>query len=141
MKVHLNGDGMGDLQLKVAVNEGKVDIQMLTANKETKKILEQDLGALKLELGEKKIDLNEIKVDVAKDMKNQLDQQLADQRREETRQFWQQFKEENDMKKAMSVNMGLSSYQAKDPNRLEDRSGSANNYRSSNLSSRLNVVA
>lgn len=141
MKVQLNQEGLGEMQLKVAVNEGKVNIQMITDNKDTKKLIEGDLSALKMELGEKKIDLSEIKVDVAKDMKNQLDQQMADQKREETRQFWQQFRQENEAKRAMSMNMGLNSYQAKDPNSIEDRGPSASSYRSSNLSSKLDIVA
>jgi flagellar hook-length control protein FliK len=141
MKVQLNQEGLGDVQLKVAVNEGKVNIQMLTENKDAKKLLESDLGALKVELGDKKIDLSEIKVDVAKDLKNSLEQQLQDQRREETRQFWQQFKEENDAKRAMAVNMGLNSYTKKDPDSINDRTEQAARYRSSNLDTRLNIVA
>ena len=141
MKVQLHQEGLGDVQLKVAVNEGKVNIQMLTENKDAKKLLESDLGALKVELGDKKIDLSEIKVDVAKDLKNSLEQQLQDQRREETRQFWQQFKEENDAKRAMAVNMGLNSYSKKDPDSISDRAEQAARYRSSNLDTRLNIVA
>lgn len=141
MKVQLNQDGLGEMQLKVAVNEGKVNVQMLTDNKDAKKLIESDLGALKVELGEKKIELNDIKVEVAKDMKNQLDQQMADQRREETRQFWQQFRQENEAKRAMAMNMGLTSYQAKDPNSIEDRQPQDAAYRSSQLSTKLDIVA
>lgn len=143
MKVQLNQDGLGEVQLKVAVNDGKVSIQMLTDNKDTKKLLESDLSALKVELGEKKIDLQDIKVDVQKDLRGNLEEQFADQRREQTRQFWQQFKEENEMNRAMAINRGLPSYGSgrKMPTDVIDDVQASGAYRSKSIDGRLNVVA
>ena len=143
MKVQLNQEGLGEVHLKVAVNEGKVNIQMLTDNKDTKKLLESDLSALKVELGEKKIDLQDIKVDVQKDLRGNLEEQFADQRREQTRQFWQQFKEENEMNRAMAINRGLPSYNSgrKMPTDVIDDVQASGAYRSKSIDGRLNVVA
>ena len=116
MKLQLQDEALGEMHLKVAVQEGKVNIQLLTDTPEAKKYLEADLGALKAELNEKKIDLAEIKVEVAKDLRNELQNQLSQQQREQTRQFWQQFRDESDAQRAMAMNRGIPTYnQRRDP--------------------------
>lgn len=95
MKMQLN-DGGADLQLKVVVNEGKVDVQLMTDSSQMKKQLESDLGQLKASMLDQKLDLQSIKIETSQDAsRQQLDQQMADQQREQARNFLKDFREQN----------------------------------------------
>lgn len=139
MNVQLNSKEMGNMHLKVAVNEGKVDVQLITEHKDTKKLIEGDLAALKVELGNKNLELNEIKVDVAKDLRGELQQQMSDQRREEAREFLREFRENNNAFKEMNLFAGMNNYNTKkDPDHIERR---ANAYRRMQHQGNLSVLA
>jgi len=96
MKVQLHPEGMGTVDLKVAVNKGRVDIQMLAESNETKRLLESGLSDLKDSLIGHKLNVDTVKVDVAnnKNFAN-LDSQLGNQQREMAREFLGQFRDQN----------------------------------------------
>jgi flagellar hook-length control protein FliK len=112
MNVQLTPEGLGKLQMKVIVSDGKVDVQMQTETKEAKKALESSIGELKSSLGIHKLSLEHLKVDVGQKLAdnsgnfNDTAQKQSDQRndlardngrdgsREQARQFLGQFRDE-----------------------------------------------
>lgn len=102
--VKMTPEGLGSMQMKVMVQDGKVSVEMATDNKETKKLIEGSMNDLRLGLGAHKLSVDSIKVDVnsnLSDNKNpdqapqkQMDQN-ADQGRNQARNFMGQFRDEN----------------------------------------------
>lgn len=95
MKMQLRPEGLGEIQLKVAVNDGKVDVQMLTDNQMAKRALQSDLNALKTGLNDSQLDLQTIKVDSSDGMSKFLEDQMNEQQRQQARQFLEEFREGN----------------------------------------------
>jgi flagellar hook-length control protein FliK len=96
MKIQLRPEGMGDVLLKVKVQNGQVGIQMTTDSHDTKKLLEAGLNDLKLNLAEHKLSLHNINVDVSSDsLNNSLNNMNRDMQREQARDFLGQFREYN----------------------------------------------
>jgi flagellar hook-length control protein FliK len=99
--VKLNPEGMGEIRLKVAVNEGKVNLQMAANTKEAKSLIESSLSDLKTSLGAHNLKVDSIKVDVGNQLSsdnNNTNSQSGfrfDQGREQARQFLGNFHEEN----------------------------------------------
>lgn len=101
VNVKMSPEGLGQIQLKVELIDGKVQMQMVTDNKETKKILESNMGDLKDQLSSHKLNINSIKIDtvqgvntdVATRNQNSLDlsQNQSDR---QTKQFWNQFQDQ-----------------------------------------------
>ncbi len=101
VNVKMSPEGLGQIQLKVELIDGKVQMQMVTDNKETKKILESNMGDLKDQLSSHKLNINSIKIDtvqgvntdVAARNQNSLDlsQNQSDR---QTKQFWNQFQDQ-----------------------------------------------
>ena len=101
--IRLNPEGLGEVQLKVAVQGGRVQVEMATETKEAKKILEGGMGDLKSQLQAKNFQLDTLKVDVGQQAGTDLGQQksndLAQQQsrqdgREQNQKFFQQFRDE-----------------------------------------------
>ena len=100
MKVRLSPEGMGEVQLKVILQDGKVSLQMATESKEAKSLLESSLGDLKKSLASHSISLDNIKVDIApttaSESSQQKDMNFQDNTgREQARQFLNDFREQN----------------------------------------------
>ncbi|MGE3972984.1 MAG: flagellar hook-length control protein FliK [Bdellovibrionales bacterium] len=96
MKVKLTPEGMGSVDLKVMVKNGKVDIQMLTESAETKRLLESSIEELKGSLAMHKLSLENMKVDGANTkLDTALDQGFLNQEREHAREFLGQFRDFN----------------------------------------------
>lgn len=103
----LNPEGLGKVHLKVAINEGKVDLQLKAETTEAKKLLESSLGDLKSSLASQRLHLDQVRVDVGNqtssnhDNKNshQQNQPSYDQAREQARQFFGQFRDDNSAKR------------------------------------------
>lgn len=96
--IQMNTDGMGQVHLKVSVNDGKVNVEIAADNKEAKKIIEGTLDELRTNLGAHKLSVESIKVDVGNQLssdsgpKDQMSQQMqggAD--REQTKRFFGDF--------------------------------------------------
>lgn len=102
MKVQMHPEGMGKVDLKVAVNEGKVDIQILADTADTKRLLEKNMSDLKASLGQHKLDVNDVRVDSMKESDRNLaqDKNQPDFNREQARQFMGQFRDEREAMRA-----------------------------------------
>lgn len=111
MKIQMSPEGMGHVDLKVSVQDGKVDIKMLTENNETKKLLESGLSDLRDNLIGQKLNVDSVKVDVAQKFQPDLDSQLAQQQREMAREFLGQFRQQNQaFRQGFADTTGMKSY-------------------------------
>ena len=63
VSVKMSPEGMGEVQLKVLLQDGKLNIEMQTQNKDVKKLIEDSLSELKSGLSAHRISLEHIKVD------------------------------------------------------------------------------
>jgi flagellar hook-length control protein FliK len=95
MKVTLHPDGLGQVAMKVSVDHGKVNVQMITESDEAKKLIQRELGDLKSQLALHHLQVNDIKVDTASNLGRQLEQQYHEAQRQATQQAWQQFRQDN----------------------------------------------
>jgi flagellar hook-length control protein FliK len=100
MKVQLTPEGMGSVDLKVNVKDGKVDIQMMTDSAETKRLLESGLEDLRGNLVQHKLSLETMKIDTpSSKLGTALDQQYQNQERENAREFLGQFRDFNNSRR------------------------------------------
>lgn len=95
MKVTLNPEGMGQVNLKVAVNDGQVAVEMVTESDEAKKILEKGLGELKATLASHKLNVDHVKVDLAGEVMKQFDHAHDEAQRQSAQNFMEQFRNQN----------------------------------------------
>lgn len=152
--VKMSPEGLGQVHLKVVLNEGKVNVQMSAENNETKKLIEASLGDLKNSLSAHKLSVDHVKVDVGNQLSSQNDnsnnssQFKHDQNREQARQFMGQFREENFNRRDGFFEMpGIKAYtdRTKGPEPLqpssEARSIAMNRYKGAGKGSGLDLVA
>ncbi len=140
MKVQLSPEGMGDVLLKVKVQDGQVGIQMTTDNHQAKKLIESSVADLKVNLAEHKLNLDTIKVDVAEKMQDQFNNQNSDFRREDAREFLSQFRQNNDgFRQSMFSSPGNRSYQKTSQSQTPDIKPLENTGRNNN--GRIHLVA
>ncbi|MGE3759085.1 MAG: flagellar hook-length control protein FliK, partial [Pseudobdellovibrionaceae bacterium] len=107
MKVTMTPEGMGTVDLKVVVENGKVNVEMLADSPHAKKLIESASNDLKSHLIESKLDVGAIKVDLAsrsstnldnssgQQQQKQMDSQPDHRGREQAQQFFNQFREGN----------------------------------------------
>lgn len=95
MKIQMTPEGMGEINLKVLVEKGNVNIEMIAENKETKKLMEKGLLDLKTTLASHKLNVDGIKIDVADQLQNQMQEEFKNQERDFARQFMQDFRQSN----------------------------------------------
>jgi len=86
IKMDLKPEGIGQLHLKVSVENGQVNVQMLTDNDASKRLLEKGLHELKSNLAAHELKVDNMKVDVGQELKKHMDNG-HEQAREQTRQF------------------------------------------------------
>lgn len=116
MKMEMKPEGMGSIQLRVNVENGKVNVQMLTESESAKHLLERGLSELKTNLAAHELKVQSLSVDVGNDVKNQMDQQgTQDQARQQARQFASDFMgsfrdERQGFRQGMLDNKGWRSY-------------------------------
>lgn len=91
MKLEMSPEGMGQVNLKVAVENGQVNIQMITQNKEAKKMIEEGLSELKASLAAHKLQVDTLKVDLSEGVSKQMQEQLSDHKQNQAREFAQNF--------------------------------------------------
>lgn len=92
MKLEMKPEGMGQVHLKVSVDDGQVNVRMLTENDQAKRLLENGLHELKASLAAEKLHVDTMKVDVGSEIKKHMDQSSQqDASREQARQFAQEF--------------------------------------------------
>jgi flagellar hook-length control protein FliK len=100
MKMQLSPEGLGDMQLKVIVANGKVDLELKTQNHDVKKMMESTINELKSSLAQHSLSVDKIKVDVGAQDSTSSGDSFAKQfqmndNREQARQFLGQFRENN----------------------------------------------
>lgn len=98
VKVEMSPEGLGNLHLKVLVQDGKVNVQMAAESNEARKAIESSLPELRSSLAAHKLSMDHVKVDVvgAPSTDNQARNDTNNpnpQQHRETRQFWNQFQE------------------------------------------------
>ncbi|MBC7371523.1 MAG: flagellar hook-length control protein FliK [Bdellovibrionaceae bacterium] len=97
MKVQMSPEGMGNIHMKVMVENGKVNVQMSAETSEAKKALEEGLSGLKNSLAAHKLSMDHVKIDVVNSTNtenNTQSQMNQDQGgRDQTKQFWNKFSE------------------------------------------------
>jgi flagellar hook-length control protein FliK len=95
MKVTMHPDGLGEVAMKVNVENGKVNVQMITESDEAKKLIERQLSDLKSSLTQNHLQVSDIKVDTATNLGKQLEQQYHDAQRQSTQAQWEQFRQDS----------------------------------------------
>lgn len=143
MKVKLTPEGMGEVNLKVKVNDGKVDIQMVTESREAKKLLEAGLNDLRSNLESHRLNLDNFKVDVSGKTSQEHDSLMNQQQefaRNNAREFLGQFRQQNQNFRQGFFEMGGVGYRS--PDRSKDiRSDTINPGRQNASARRLDLVA
>ena len=92
MNVEMTPEGMGKIQLKVAVENGQVNVSMTTESEQAKRVLEKGMSELRTSLAAHDLKVESMKVDVGNDVSKQMDQQATqDQARQQARNFAQDF--------------------------------------------------
>jgi len=143
MKIQLSPEGMGHLNLNIAVQDGRVNVEMTAENESAKMALEESLADIKSSLENQKLLVDTLKVELNSDLKKDFTDAknfLADeQNRDLAQQFMEQFHRDRDQR-SMNIFNGFRSYlkDPADPDTVLDRSGL---YRHRGQGQRLNVVA
>lgn len=101
MKIEMSPEGMGQIHLKVAVENGHVNLQMITESDAAKKMLENGLHELKAGLAAHKLHVERAQIEIGNEIQKQLDQQSQqEQARQQARQsamdFMGNFRENNE---------------------------------------------
>ncbi len=91
MKMQLRPEGVGEINLKVNVKDGQVNVQMIASNKQAKALLEDGIADLKMNLSGNKLTLEDLKIDLAQDARKDYQQNPDEQARQEQREFAQGF--------------------------------------------------
>lgn len=156
VKVKMTPEGLGMIELKVELVDGKVQMQMLTENKETKKILESNMSDLKDHLSSHKLSVESIKIDsvqgVSTDVatRNQSSSdnlsQNQNQSDRQTKQFWNQFQNQfgqGSQREALFEAPKIKGYAQKKANTIgpAESVSSTNSASASGKGSGLNLVA
>lgn len=122
MKVALTPDGLGEVQMKVAVKDGSVNVEMLAESNEAKKLLEKGLGDLKATLASHKLNVENIKVDFQGEITKHFEEQQRDAERQFQQQFLENFRQENGGFRRSFADMGgLGGSSLKDKDETEAR--------------------
>jgi flagellar hook-length control protein FliK len=100
MEIHLQPEGLGKVHLKVAVQNGQVNVEMQTDNLEAKRALEEGLFEIKNALEGQKLLVETLKVEMApdyqKDFSDMRDHMQEQANRDFAEQFLGQFRQERE---------------------------------------------
>ncbi|MEM7647194.1 MAG: flagellar hook-length control protein FliK [Pseudomonadota bacterium] len=102
MEIHLQPEGLGKVHLKVAVNDGQVNVEMKTDNPMAKKALEENLADMKTALEGQKLLVETMKVEMSQDYQrdfSDLNNHFQEQaNRDFAEQFLGQFRQEREQR-------------------------------------------
>ncbi len=109
MTVQMSPDGLGEVQLKVILQDGKVNIQMQTQDKAVKKMIEDSLSELKSGLAAHRLSVEHVKIDTVNatntdnsaKFQSNWNQSGADDRQ---REYWKQFQDNLNQNKSRRGN-------------------------------------
>jgi flagellar hook-length control protein FliK len=94
MEIHLQPEGLGKVQLKVDVHEGKVNVEMMTDNPAAKKALEEGLFDVKNALEGQKLIVDTLKVEMSQDYQRDFTDLKDHMQEQANRDFAQDFLEQ-----------------------------------------------
>lgn len=150
MKMQLRPEGLGEVHLKVKVENGQVQIQMLTESDSAKKAIEGSLDELRSGLAQNKLHVDAMKIEVGTDLaKQRFEQQQQESQRDQARQmaqnFMGQFREgRQGFHQSLGENRGWREYR---PSRVADAPtadavvSASSSARAASASRRLDLVA
>ncbi len=143
MKVQMTPHGLGEVTLKVNVENGAVNVEMLTDSQDTKKILEKGMSELKATLASHKLNVEEIKVDTSADLMGDLKDKQEDAERHFAQQFMGEFRRNNQSWRNGFYGMtGARAYSSQTQDEAENPLlNTNNNKRTSRAEGRLDLVA
>jgi flagellar hook-length control protein FliK len=98
MNVKMSPDGLGEVQLKVLLQDGKVNIEMQTQDKSVKKLIEDSLSELKSSLAAHRLSVEHVRIDTVNatntdnntQFQSNLNNSGSDDRQ---REYWKQFQD------------------------------------------------
>jgi flagellar hook-length control protein FliK len=142
MKVQMNPEGLGQVDLKVNVNDGKVEVQILAETADTKRLLEKNITDLRSSLSGHKLEVSDLKVDMAKAPEKDSNQtNNSDFNRDQARQFLGQFRDERDaMRNGMFELPNMRQYKPSKAKDIQPTTNSSEEKPATKGSNRLNVV-
>ncbi len=91
MEIHLQPEGLGKVQLKVAVNDGQVNVEMMADNMAAKKALEEGLFDIKQALEGQKLAVETLKVEMSPDYQKDFSDLTNHMQEQANRDFAEQF--------------------------------------------------
>lgn len=151
VKVEMTPEGMGPIQLKLMVQDGKVNVHMQAETAEAKKTIESGLAELKTSLAAHKLSVDHIKVDVVNSTSadvatNNQPNLNSGTQRDNTQKFWNQFNDNfgspQQQRDGFTDIADLRGYGAKrDPLTALDNSSSARSRSVEGRGRAVNVVA
>ena len=112
MNLELKPEGIGQVKLKVSVDDGNVSVQMLAENDHSKRLLEKSLHELKANLAAQDLQVGSMKVDIGGEIQKHMDQEAAREQSQKMAQHMMgQFREEREsMRQGFMENPGWKSY-------------------------------
>jgi flagellar hook-length control protein FliK len=143
MKIQMNPHGLGEVTMKINVENGNVRVEMLAENGETKSLLEKGALELKSSLASHRLNLEEIKVDTSKDMFTDLSDKQKDAERQLAEQFMGEFRRNNQSwREGFADFVGARAYKSQTQDEAENPLLAMNQAQAArNASRRLNLVA
>lgn len=151
MTVKMSPDGIGEVQLKVMLDGGKINIEMQTQDRSIKKMIEDSLSELKSGLAAQRLNVEHVKIDTVNATNTEqrafLENNLGQSGSQfEQREFWKQFQENFGNQARRSSYGEISSteriQQRSEPEALKPIHYSQNTYRANGRTgSTLNQVA
>jgi len=97
--VKMSPEGMGEVQLKVVLQNGKLNVEMQTQDKNVKKMIEESLSELKSGLAAHRLSLEHVKIDTVNatnaDNSTQLQSNLNQNSEGRARDMWQESFQQN----------------------------------------------
>ncbi|MCH2533322.1 MAG: flagellar hook-length control protein FliK [Bdellovibrionales bacterium] len=143
MKIQMNPEGLGEVNLKVLVEDGNVNIEMIADNKDAKKLMEKGLLDLKANLASHKLNVDGIKIDMADQLQNQMQEEFQNQEREFARQFMQDFRQNNQgFRQQFFTGFGENNFKSQTEDEADNEHiRNQSNNKKSNSNRRLDLVA
>ncbi len=115
VNVELKPEGLGQVRLRVSLEDGQINVRMLTESDAAKRLLEKGLDELRADLTAQNLKVETMTVDIGRELQNYLEQRNEEQAREQARQamidLMGQFREErNAFRQNFMENTGWRQY-------------------------------
>jgi flagellar hook-length control protein FliK len=142
MRIKLNPEGVGEVTLKVMSDGGRVNIEMIASNANTKKLLENGLADLRETFSSHRINVDQIKIGSPDNISKHMDQNMQDQNQSHVRQFLEEFRQNNQNWRQGFVDMpAMKNYRSQAQDDSVDQSIPSMRSKPRNGNRRLDLVA